>query len=248
MEKQILDELKELRVALVKLAGTTELPKSKQLSPAVLNKAAKEFQKLNQENNEWVTEYDLYKYFKESHYGVGKFIREEFRFTNFFIKGKSHYYNKADIQALAKELKVRNVNLKRYMELKVDKGNFNKKIASAHLNKKQFKNKPYLLNEELCDINTSNPPRPSVEVIKEDLKRLQEEFFEYKLEEYIDIYKGNYAMVKFEYHFSRYMKSEIKSRTKKWCENFNYANKALELLTNKKSNFIPIKEEERYQL
>ncbi|ATP55546.1 hypothetical protein CPT03_03245 [Pedobacter ginsengisoli] len=248
MEKQILEELKELRVAIVKLAGTTDLPKNKQLSPAVLEKAAKEFQKLNLENDAWVTEHDLYKYFKNAHYGVGKFIRKEFKFTNFFIKGKSHYYNKADIQALAKELKARNVNLKRYMELKADKENFNKKIASALSNKKQSKNSPYLLEEGLSDINTSNPPRPSAEIIKEDLKRLEEEFFEYKLEEYIDIYKGNYAMVKFEYHFSKYLKSEIKSRTKRWCENFNYANNALELLISKKSNFIPIKEEERYQL
>lgn len=248
MEKQILDELKELRVALVKLVGTTDLPKSKQLSPAVLDKAADEFKKLQKQSDGWLTEHELDKYFKDVFYGAGKFIREEFGFSNFFIKGKSHYYNKVDIQSLAKELKARNINLKRYMELKVDKENFNKKIASALSNKKQHKNRPYLLEEELSDIDTSNPPRPSAEIIKEDLKRLEEEFFEYKLEEYIDIYKGNYAMVKFEYHFSKYIKSEIKSRTKKWCENFNYANKGLELLTSKKSNFIPVKDEERYQL
>ncbi|RZM24283.1 MAG: hypothetical protein EOO88_23370 [Pedobacter sp.] len=40
MEKQILDDLKELRTAPVKLVGTTELPKSEQLSPAMLDKAA----------------------------------------------------------------------------------------------------------------------------------------------------------------------------------------------------------------
>ncbi|MBY0543376.1 MAG: hypothetical protein K2P75_08220 [Sphingobacteriaceae bacterium] len=139
MEKQILDELKELRMALVKLVGTTDLPKSKQLSPEILDKAADEFKKLQKQSDGWLTEHELDKYFKDVFYGAGKFIREEFGFSNFFIKGKSHYYNKADIQALAKELKARNVNLKRYMELKVDKENFNKKIASALSNKKQHK-------------------------------------------------------------------------------------------------------------
>lgn len=248
MEKQILDELKELRVALVKLVGTADLPKSKQLSPAVLDKVADEFKKLQRQSNGWLTEHELDKYFKDVVYGAGKFIREEFGFSNFFVREKLHYYSKADIQALAKELKARNVNLKRYMELTADKENFNKRIASALLNKKQRKNMPYLLEEDLSDISTSNPPRPSAEIIRKDLKRLEEEFFEYKLGEYVDIYKGNYAMVKFEYYFSKYMMSEIKSRTKKWCENFNYANKALELLTSKKSNFIPVKNEERYEL
>lgn len=178
MEKQILDELKELRMALVKLVGTTELPKSKQLSPTMLDKAANEFKKLQQQSDAWLTEHELDKYFKDVFYGAGKFIREEFKFSNFFIKGKSHYYNKADIQELAKELKARNVNLKRYIELKADREGFNKKIASALLNKKLNKNRPYLLEDELCDINTSNPPRPSAEIIKEDLKRLEEEFFD----------------------------------------------------------------------
>lgn len=133
MEKQILDELKELRMALVKLVGTTELPKSKQLSPTMLDKAANEFKKLQQQSEAWLTEHELDKYFKDVFYGAGKFIREEFKFSNFFIKEKSHYYHKADIQALAIELKARNVNLKRYIELKADRESFNKKIASALL-------------------------------------------------------------------------------------------------------------------
>ncbi len=248
MEQQILNELKELRNALVILVGTSELPKSQQLSKVALEKAAKSFQKLDLQNKSWLTDYELEKYFKGAHHGAGKFIREEFGFSNFFIRGRSYYYNKEDVQSLAKELKARNVNLKRYMELKADQGIFKQKILSALSNKKKSKSKPYLIEDSLQDINTSNPPRPSVDLIKEDLKKLEEEFFQYKLGDYIDIYKGSYAMIKYEYHFSKYMKSEIKSRTKKWCEQFNYANHALGLLTNKKSNFIPIKEEDQYQL
>ena len=234
MEQQILDELKQLRMALVRLAGTADLPKGKQLSPTVLDKAAAQFGKLQKQSDEWLVEHELDKYFKGCHYGTGKFIREEFGFNNFFTKGISHYYNKADIQALAKELKARNVNLKRYMEFKAEKETFEKKIASALSNKKQQKNIPYLLEGDLSDISTSNPPRPSAELITEDIRRLEKEFFEQKLEDYIDIYKGNYAMVKFEYSFSKYMASDIKSKARKWCEHFNYANKAMELLGRKK--------------
>lgn len=249
MQKQILAELKELRTAIAQLAGTSNLPVAEQLSEEVLDKAAKEFLKLRKISDEWLSEYDLYKYFKDSRYGIGKFIREELDFSNYFKKGQSHYYNKKDILALAKELKARNVKLNRYMELKADQENFKKRIASASLNKKTSKGKrAYQLPNDLHDINTSEHPKPSVELIKDDLKNLQEEFFKYKLGEYIDVYKGNYAMVKFEYSYEKYIDNELKRRCKRWCENFNYANHALQLLNQKKVNFIPVKEDDMIQL
>lgn len=45
MEKQILEELKEPNVAIVQLAGTSNLPKAEPLSATALDKAAKELQK-----------------------------------------------------------------------------------------------------------------------------------------------------------------------------------------------------------
>lgn len=118
MEKQILEELKELKAAELQLAGTANQPKTEQLSAATLNKVAKEFQKLKKTSDEWLSEDELYKYFKDTHYGTGKFIREQFAFSNYFKHGRTHYYNKTDILALAKELKERNVKLARYIKLK----------------------------------------------------------------------------------------------------------------------------------
>jgi hypothetical protein len=249
MEKQILEELKQLKAAMAQLAGTSNLPKSEQLSTATLDKAAKEFQKLKKTSDQWLSEHELYKYFKDAHYGTGKFIREQFGFSNYFKQGRSHYYNKADIIELAKELKERNVKLARYMQLKEEEDNFKKRIASAALNKKATgKKKSYEIPDEVQDINISDYPKPSVELIKEDLKNLEEEFFKYKLEDYIDIYRGNYAMVKYNYSFKKYISNDIKQRCKKWCENFNYANNALELLSQKRTVFIPVKEEDMIQL
>jgi hypothetical protein len=55
-------------------------------------------------------------------------------------------------------------------------------------------------------------------------------------------------MVKFVYHFDKYLSPELKKRSRRWCENFNYANDALKLLTKKKDVFVPVKEEEMIQL
>jgi hypothetical protein len=249
MQSQITTELKELKLLLSKLIGSSDLPSKEQFSPQIIDKAAREFKKLSIARGEWITEGELYKYFKDAHYGSGKFIRDKFGFSNYFKQGKTTYYNKTDIVALSKELKQRNVNLTRYMELKQDQENFKKKLADAVSNKKASKlKKSYQLPDDLYDIDTSEPPRPSVELVKEDIKRLEEEFFQHKLGDHVDIYKSNYAMVKFEYSFSKYLNNEIKQRCRKWCENFNYANHALELLTNKKVSFIPIKEEGMIQL
>jgi hypothetical protein len=248
-QSQIATELKELKLLLSKIVGSSDLPSKEQFSPQILDKAAKEFKKLSIARGEWITEYELYKHFKDAHYGCGKFIREKFGFSNYFKQGKTTYYNKTDIVSLSKELKLRNVNLARYMELKQDQENFKKKLVDASSNKKASKlKKSYQLPDDLYDINTSEPPRPAIELVKEDIKNLEEEFFQYKLADYIDIYKGNYAMVKFEYSFSKYLNNEIKQRCRKWCENFNYANHALELLTNKKASFIPVKEDDMIQL
>lgn len=249
MQKQILEELKELKTAIAILAGTSHLPPQEQLSTEVLDKAAKEFKKLSKMSDEWISEYDLRKYFKDVYNGIGKFIREEFGFSNCYKHGKSHYYNKTAIQDLVKELKARNVKLSRYIELKANQENFKKKIASAAANKKASKGKrDYSLPKDLYDINTTPPPAPAVELVREDLKKLEAEFFEFKLGDYIDIYKGTHAMVKYEYHYEKYISNEIKLRCKRWCERFNYANNALELLSKKKTNFIPIKDEDMIEL
>lgn len=249
MQKQILSELKELRLVISKLVGSADLPVEEQFSIERVDKAAKEFKNLLLKRGEWISENELYKYLKGARYGAGKFIREEFKFSNYYKQSHSYYYNRKDIQALSNALKERNVSLGKYIELRADQENFKKKIAAATLNKKGTKKKTsYSLPNDLCDIVASESPKPSIEPIKQELKTLEGEFFEYKLGEYIDIFKNSYAMVKFEYSFSKYYPTEIKRRCKSWCERFNYANHALELLTEKRVKFNPVKEEDMIEL
>lgn len=47
--------------------------------------------------------------------------------------------------------------------------------------------------------------------------------------------------MKFIYPFQKYIDPQIKRRCKKWCDDLNYANHALELITKKKETFIPLK-------
>lgn len=249
MQKQIIEELKQIRTALSKLVGTTDLPSEERFSESAIEQAAKAFKKLSIERGEWIADSDLNGIFRGAYYGAGAFIRSEFKFSNYFKKGRTYYYNKADIQRLAKELKVRNVNLHRYMELKQSQDNFRKKLAEAAKNKKATKIKSsYQIPQDLEDINTSETPKPDVELIKQHLEKLKEEFFNENLNQYIDIYRGNFAMIKHDYHFSRYREKSLIHKINKWRDNFNYANNALELITRKRSDFKPIKDEDMIQL
>lgn len=249
MQQEILTELKKLRSALTQVIGVNNVSEEEQFSEEALDKAANEFQKLSIERGEWVTESDIYKYIKNAHYGAGKFIMQEFNFTNFFKKGKSYYYNKKDLMALGKELKQRNVDLKRYMEYKADSAKFKKHIADARVNNKgKRKGESFNLSKDVTDVSTSPPPAPQLNTIKADLKRLKEDFFKNKFSDYVDIYHENHAMMKFEYYFDKYLDSNVKRKCRKWCDDFNYANHAIALVTNKKEKFIPIKEEDMIQL
>ncbi len=249
MQKEILSEIKELRTALTQVLGISDLPPDQQFLKEALNKAAKEFQKLNIERGQWVADHSIGKYIKNAGYRAGAFIRQEFGFSNYFKRGQTYYYSKKDLISLGKELKERNVDLGRYMEFIEDQTKFKKYLSEAAQNNKgKLKNKSYKLPAEANNITTSPPPMPGASVIREDIKRLKEDFFQYKLSDYIDIYKDNYAMTKFIYHFEKYLEPGLKRRCKKWCDDFNYANHALEEVTKKKEKFIPVKDEDMIQL
>lgn len=249
MQKEILSEIKELRTALTQVLGISDLPPDQQFLKEALNKAAKEFQKLNIERGQWVADHSVGKYIKNAGYRAGAFIRQEFGFSNYFKQGQTYYYSKKDLISLGKELKERNVDLGRYMEFIEDRTKFKKYVSEAAQNNKgKLKNKSYKLPADVNNITTSPPPMPGASVIREDIKRLKEEFFQYKLSDYIDIYKDNYAMTKFIYHFEKYLEPGLKRRCKKWCDDFNYANHALEEVTKKKEKFIPVKDEDMIQL
>ncbi len=249
MQKQILNELKELRSLIAKLVGTTDLPPEEQFSSAALDKASKQFQKLSVERGEWVKDSEIEKYIKNAPYRCSQFLIKEFDFTRYFKRSYTYYFYKKDLIALVQELKKRNIDLTRYMELKEDYTRFQKDVYAALQNKNsKRRKKPFQILEGIKDITTSPIPKPPADIVKQDLENLKKEFFEFKLSEYIDIYGGDYAMMKSIYHFQKYIEPEIKKRCKKWVDNFNYANHAIKEITRKKEIFIPVTEDEMIEL
>lgn len=194
MEKLILKEFRELKAAISILIGTSNLPVKQRFSNEAIVKAAKEFQKLSIERGEWIRDDDIHKYIKSAKYRAGTFIIQQFEFSNYFKRGRDFYFNKKDLIALDKELKNRNVNLGRYMDYIEDKIKFRKNLEMAKENNKAGKNKKaFQVPYGLGDIVSSPAKAPSPDIIKQDIERLRQEFFEYNLSDYIDIYKDNHA-------------------------------------------------------
>lgn len=89
MKDEALEILKEIKESLSIVLGTNKLPTEKQFSIEALDKAAIEFKKLRKEHDQWVVGYEIHKYIKSAPYNnVGNFIRDEFQFTNTYLKGK----------------------------------------------------------------------------------------------------------------------------------------------------------------
>ena len=231
MEQQILDEIRMLRIAVSRLIGTSDYSTKKQFSKKALDIAALQFQKLSIERKEWVDNYDISKYIKNAPYDAGKFIIKEFSFNNYFVRGKKYFFNKKDLIDLAKELKSRNVDLKRYMEFVNDQVKFNKYTETAFLNTKGKKNPAFKLSSNVKNVNTSRAKPPSADLVRKDIQQLEEEFKEHNLSDYIDIYRDHFAMMKYIYHFEKYLEPGLKKRCVKWCKDFNYANNALQEVT-----------------
>lgn len=245
MENEILAELKQFKTLFLKMTGASDLPPAEIFKKEALDKAAKQFRKMEIERGEWVAESDLSKYFKDSHWNAGKFIREEFAFTAWIKHGGQYLYAKAALKELARELKEQNVNLKRYIEYKKSEEEFRKKVDTA----KEQSQRLYQLPDDARDVETTSIPLPDIELVRADLERLKAEFFIYKMADYVDIYKSNHAVFKFIYHFDKYIEPALKKRCMKWSDSFNYANKALEMITGKKpERFEGVKEEDKIEL
>lgn len=249
MQKEILNEITELKKLLAAVIGTSDLKPGEQFSKEALDKAAKEFQKLSIERGDWIPDSDIPKYIKKARYHSGKFIINNFGFTNYFKRGQTYYFNKKDVVALDKELKERNIDLGRYMEYIEDLTKFKKYISDANANNKSNKKvKAFKLPSGLKDITSPPIKMHSPEIIKTDLAKLKEDFYQNKLADYIDIYNKNHAMMKFIYHFEKYIDPIVKRKCKKWCNDFNYANNALQEVTKKKEVFIPVRNEDMIEL
>jgi|GEM_PF-1119454 hypothetical protein len=246
--KEILKELKELRSMIAKLTGIPDQSGKKSFSPEAVEKAAKEFQKLIIERDEWVDSYNISKYIKGAPYNVGTFIRDEFNFTNYFKRGRNYYYFRDDIIALGKVLKKRNVNLGRYMELKADQQKLEGYIASVFQNKgEKSKKRKFKVPKALMDINSTPPKLPAPEVLKAELEKLKEEFIQLKLSEYIDIHKG-YAMSKHLWDIHKFIEPKVRRRIHIWVSDFNLVTRLIFETTKKKEVFNPIPESEMIKL
>lgn len=238
MEQEILSEIKALKKLLSKIVGTSDLPAKQQFSTEAIAKAAKEFQKLSIERGEWLVESDIHKVIRKAPWRAGKFIIENFGFTNYFTRGRTLYFNKKDLVALNTELKKRNIDLSRYIELQEDKAKFQKYIESLKDPKKSMKRQRFKIPDDLKDIVTYPYHHPPREVVEKYIDTLKEEFEKYKMAEYVDIYGGNHAMFKFIYYWDKYVNPETKKRCQNWCSHFNYANEALKMIKQVKSEVI----------
>jgi hypothetical protein len=238
MEEKILKEIKNLKSIIAQVIGSSELPVKQQFSKEAIANAAKEFQKLSIERGEWLVESDIHKVIRKASWRAGKFIIEKFGFTNYFTRGRTFYFNRKDLVALNTELKKRNIDLSRYIELEEDKEKFHKYIESLKDPKKNKKRQRFKIPDDLKDIVTYPYHHPPREVVEKHIETLKEEFEKFKMAEYVDIYGGNHAMFKFIYYWDKYVNPETKKRCQNWCSQFNYANEALKMIKQVKSEVI----------
>lgn len=220
-DDEILSELRKLNLLISKVIGSSELPENKKFSKAAIEKASIEFKKLAIQRGEWVNNEGIRKYIKHTPYYAARFIVEELKFKNYFKRGHEYYLNKEDLIKLAQELKDKDVNIKRYVELKTDKEKFDKYLGNIIKNPSKI---PFELPNDMFDITTSNPPPPLVSKIREHIKLLKKEFEEFEYNKYIDIYRDSYAMFKDFYRYRNYIEKDLLRRLSKWKDDFNLAN------------------------
>lgn len=251
MENQeaILAEVREIKSTLAMLIGTNNLDMKQPFSIEAIEKAAKSFQKLSIERGLWVEEYDISKIIKNAPYRAGKLLREELHFKNYFKRGQQYYFYKPDLIALAAELKSRNINLERYKELKESETSYAKYWEPVMKNPSFGKGKPFKLPKGVKNIEEKEVLLPPLENVKAEIKKLKEEFFEEKLDQYIDIIRNNHALGKNSFYLDRYGDKRIMRRVRKWCDDFNTAHAALRLITKKTPDeFIPMRDEDMIEL
>ncbi|MFC1734374.1 hypothetical protein ACFL6I_29060 [candidate division KSB1 bacterium] len=208
MEEKILQQIKQIRVLLSELVGTSDMPASEKFSKEAISKAAKEYRKLAIERGQWLPDHDIDKVIKNAPWRAGKIIIRKFGFTNYFKRGSTYYFNRKDLIALNKELKKKNINLKEYAELQEDQEKFQKYLDSISTGKR----KRFKIPEALKDINSKPYSPPLEELIKDEIKTMMEEFEKFNLSEYVSLYYSNtYAMFKYDYTFDRYLDPKLLS-------------------------------------
>ena len=212
-----------------------ETPDKKYSEESIAN-AQKLYLKMSIERGDWVKDSDLNKYIKSLPWNPGAFIRKEFEFTNWIRRGHEYLYAKKDLIALSEELAKRNIDCNRYKEFLDDKAAFDKRMAVLEEEKKK-KMPAWQIKKGVKNIATTEIVQPDPEKVRAHLAELKLEYKTNKYTLYIDVYKGTHAQMKNIYHYEKYLEPAIKRGCRKWCDDFNYANHALELITGKKEKF-----------
>jgi hypothetical protein len=211
-EDKILSELKQLKRLFTVILGTEDLPAKEKFSRTAITKAASEFKKMQAARGEWVQNYDVDKIIKHAPYAPAKLLIEEFKFKHYFKRGSTYYFKRKDLIDLNKELKKRNINLKKYDELLRDKEKFQKYIDSISQPEGSKRRRRYKIPEGLENIFSEPYSPPNEELIKSEIKSLLEEYEKFDMSEYVDLFeKKTYAMFKYIYHWDRYVDPNIKS-------------------------------------
>jgi hypothetical protein len=236
MSKEILLEIQDLKQLLEKIIGLDKETPDKKYSEESLDKAQKLYLKMSIEQGNWVTDREIPRYIKSAPWNPGAFIRKEFEFTNWIKRGHEYLYSKKDLIELGEELEALKIDCKRYEEFLRDKAQFDKRMAILE-EAKTRKIPAYKIAKGVKNIITSEIAKPDPEKVRGHLAELKLEYKKNKYELYIDIYKGTYAQMKNIYHYEKYLEPGIKRGCRKWIDDFNYANHALELITGKKEKF-----------
>ena len=238
MENEILAGIKQIHGLLSELVGTADLPVKQKFSKEAISKAAIEFRKLSIERGKWVPSHDINKIIKHAHWNSTRLIIDKFEFTNYFKRGSTLYFNRKDLIELNIELKKRNINLSKYYEYVNDKEKFQKYVNGILLPKGKKPRNNFKIPEGLRDIFTKPYSAPTEELVKKEIETLMEEYKNFDLSEYIDLFEGKtYALFKYDYSFDRYLKPELKKFCKDWSFKFNYANTALKRIVDLKGDY-----------
>jgi hypothetical protein len=165
MENQELEDIKEIRILLSRIIGTSDLSDSERFSANALDEAAEQFRELAIKRKEWIHGNTISSIIRNAPYNAAKFIIDHFEFKDYFKRGKSLYFNRKSLLALDRELKARNIDLKRYMEYIQDKAKFEKYIQSVKISKGKKIGLRYSIPKDLENIFTSSPPAPSIDLV-----------------------------------------------------------------------------------
>ena len=228
LDTKVLKEIRQVKNLLAELIGTSDEPAKQKFSKAAISKAAKEFRELEVQRGEWIQANDISKVIKSAPWNCTKIIIEHFEFTNYFMRGRSVYFNRKDLVELGIELKKRNINLKKYVELVEDKEKFQKYIDGIIKPDKKKARKQFRVPENLRDIFSTPYSAPTEQLVRDEIEELMGKYKKFDLSEYIDLYYDKtHALFKYDYSFDRYLKPELKKFCKDWTFKFNYANNAL---------------------